>query len=112
MRLDYCNRIEQAVRRLPRLEQRLIECRYMGTDSDYITNYNVFNEQLNPPMSETKYTGIRGRAFYKIVLFLIDSKVIKPEAVFKETESLEVNIRKHLASCLLYIVRKRIKFAL
>ncbi|MEY9091877.1 hypothetical protein ABH899_000476 [Paenibacillus sp. RC84] len=46
-----------------------------------LRDYNVYNEQLNPPMSETRYSFIRGRAFYKIVLYLIDSKVVKPKDV-------------------------------
>ncbi|MGX4586724.1 ArpU family phage packaging/lysis transcriptional regulator [Paenibacillus chitinolyticus] len=41
-------RMSRLLKRLPRLEQRLIECRYMGTDSDYIADYNVLQRATEP----------------------------------------------------------------
>lgn len=65
---NYCRRIEKSVKRLPRLERLLIEERYMGDDSEYITDYAVYNHRFNPPISEGTYSKIRWRAFYKLAL--------------------------------------------
>lgn len=69
-RRNYCKRIEKAVRRLPLAERQLIEARYMGDDSEYITDYAVYSHRIKPPISETTYSKIRWRAFYKLALNL------------------------------------------
>lgn len=69
-RVNYCRRIEKAVRRLPLAERQLIEARYMGDDSEYITDYAVYNHRFDPPISEGRYSKIRWRAFYKLALNL------------------------------------------
>jgi ArpU family phage transcriptional regulator len=79
-RKAYCDRVERAVRRLPRMERFLIEERYMGADSEYITDYHVYCQRFNPPISEGTYSKIRWRAFYKLAL------ILKIEVV-KEKES-------------------------
>ncbi|WP_019123624.1 ArpU family phage packaging/lysis transcriptional regulator [Brevibacillus massiliensis] len=77
-RKAYCERVERAVKRLPRMERFLIEERYMGADSEYITDYNIYNQRFNPPISEFTYYKIKWKAFYKIALAL-DIQVVKSE---------------------------------
>jgi ArpU family phage transcriptional regulator len=69
-RRQYCERIERAVKRLPRMERFLIEERYMCSDAEYLTDYNVYMQKFQPPISENTYAKIRWRAFYKIALSL------------------------------------------
>lgn len=69
-RKAYCERVERAVRRLPRMERFLIEKRYMIEDAPYITDYHVYNYDFQPPISQPKYASIRWRAFYSLALSL------------------------------------------
>jgi len=48
----------------------------MGSDSEYIIDYAIYNNQFNPPISEFTYNKIKWKAFYKIALAL-DIQVIK-----------------------------------
>lgn len=66
----YCERVERAVKRLPRMERFLIEERYMGSDSEYITDYSVYCHKFDPPISEGTYSKIRQRAMQKLYLLL------------------------------------------
>ncbi|MGG4452382.1 ArpU family phage packaging/lysis transcriptional regulator [Brevibacillus porteri] len=75
-RKAFCERVERVVKRLPRMERCLIEERYMGSDSEYITDYNIYNQRFNPPVSEFTYYKIKWKAFYKFALAL-DIQVIK-----------------------------------
>jgi ArpU family phage transcriptional regulator len=67
---DFCERIERAVRRLPKLERFLIEERYMSEDAEYLTDINVYSFKFQPPISERTYAKIRWKAFYKLALNL------------------------------------------
>lgn len=67
---DYCERIERAVKRMPRLERFLITERYMTIEHDYITDQKVYNFTFQPPISEGTYSKIRWRAFYKLASIL------------------------------------------
>ncbi len=67
-RADYCERIERAVKRMPRLERFLMEERYMTNEHDYITDQRVYSFSFQPPISEGKYSKIRWKAFYKLAL--------------------------------------------
>ncbi|WP_306420545.1 hypothetical protein [Brevibacillus reuszeri] len=58
------------------MEWFLIEERYMGADSEYITDYNIYNQRFNPPISEFTYYKIKWKAFYKFALAL-DIQVVK-----------------------------------
>jgi ArpU family phage transcriptional regulator len=69
-RKSYCERIERAVSRLPKMERFLIEERYMTEDSDYLTDYKVYCFKFQPPISERTYAKIRWKAFYKLALNL------------------------------------------
>ncbi|CAM3879201.1 ArpU family phage packaging/lysis transcriptional regulator [Cohnella lubricantis] len=69
-RRAYCERIERAVSRLPRMERFLITERYLASDAQYLTDYNVYTQQFQPPISEGYYSKIRWRAFYKLALSL------------------------------------------
>lgn len=69
-RKRYCEYIERAVKRLPRMERFLIEERYMNDDSEYITDFAVYSHRFNPPISEGTYSKIRWKAFYKLALNL------------------------------------------
>lgn len=69
-RKSYCERIERAVNRLPKMEKFLIEIRYMTEDSDYLTDYKVYCFKFQPPISERTYAKIRWKAFYKLALNL------------------------------------------
>lgn len=67
-RRRYCEKVERTVNRLPPLEKTLLTERYMGNDSDYITDQTVYNHRFNPPISKTKYERVRWKAFYKFAL--------------------------------------------
>lgn len=69
-RKNFCERIERAVSRLPKMERFLIEERYMGDDSEYLTDYNVYCFKFQPPISAMKYAKIRWKAFYRLALNL------------------------------------------
>lgn len=69
-RRRYCNRIEKAVKRLPKMERFLIEERYMSEDAEYITDYKVYCFVFQPPISSRTYDKIRWKAFYKLALNL------------------------------------------
>lgn len=79
-RKRYCERIERAVKRLPRMERKLIEERYMGDNSEYLTDYAVYNHHFNPPISEGTYGKIRWKAFYKLALSL-NIEIVKGKEV-------------------------------
>ena len=69
-RENFIFRTERAVDRLPKMEKFLIQERYMSSESEYITDYNVYNFKFQPPISDKKYSNIRWRAFYKLALNL------------------------------------------
>lgn len=69
-RKQFCERIERAVSRLPKMERFLIEERYMCDDSEYITDFNVYCFKFQPPISATTYSKIRWKAFYRLALNL------------------------------------------
>ncbi|PLR93208.1 ArpU family phage packaging/lysis transcriptional regulator [Bacillus sp. T33-2] len=69
-RKSYCERIERAVSRLPKMEQFLIEERYMCQDAEYLTDFAVYCHKFQPPISHTYYGKIRWRAFYRLALNL------------------------------------------
>jgi len=62
--------IEQAIERLPTPERFLIEARYLSVNSEYLTDYHVYNLKFDPPISSVTYTKIRDTAMIKISLFL------------------------------------------
>lgn len=62
---------------LPRLEKFLIEERYTTSEAEYVTDQNVYNHKFSPPISETKYTKIRGKAFLRLVLKFDDLKLLQ-----------------------------------
>ncbi|QPA56111.1 hypothetical protein [Lysinibacillus sphaericus] len=62
--------IERAIERLPTPERFLIEARYLSANSEYLTDYNVYNLKFDPPISSVTYTKIRDTAMIKISLFL------------------------------------------
>lgn len=70
IRKNYCERIERAVKRLPRMERFLIEERYMSEDADYINDFTVYCHKFQPPISHMTYANIRWKAFYKLALNL------------------------------------------
>lgn len=67
-RVTYCERVEQAIERLPHAEKFLIEQRYLCKEADYITDYNVYCFKFDPPISEKTYAKIRWRALAKLAL--------------------------------------------
>jgi ArpU family phage transcriptional regulator len=75
-RRQYCERIERAVNRLPRMERFLIQERYMSEDAEYITDLNIYNFKFQPPINKDTYAKIRWRAFYKLAFRLVESKVL------------------------------------
>ncbi|GIO10211.1 ArpU family transcriptional regulator [Brevibacillus reuszeri] len=82
-RKTYCERVERAVNRLPRMEKFLIQERYMSQDSEYITDYSVYCHKFNPPISEGTYGKIRWKAFYKIALSM-NIEVLKEKEEYDE----------------------------
>lgn len=69
-RKQFCERVEWAVRGLSKMESFLVAERYMSSDSEYISDYSVYNFKFQPPISEKTYSKIRWRAFYKLALRL------------------------------------------
>lgn len=65
-RRSYCERIEKVVKRLPAIEQKIIQARYM--EDDYIFDYQVYRVTLG--ISEMTYMKRRWKAFYKLALAL------------------------------------------
>ena len=76
MREKYCNRIERAVKRLPKNERALIQARYMDEESDYTNDYNVYSDILH--ISVPTYRKWRWKAFYRLALSL-DLDITKGE---------------------------------
>jgi ArpU family phage transcriptional regulator len=77
LRKDFCDRIERAVKRLPKMERFLIEERYMAEESEYLTDYQVYCFKFQPPISAVTYDKIRWKAFYKLALNLNTAVVAK-----------------------------------
>ncbi|WP_226677234.1 ArpU family phage packaging/lysis transcriptional regulator [Mesobacillus jeotgali] len=69
-RKQFCERVERAVQRLPKMERFLIEERYLVDDSEYITDFNVYCHKFQPPISSMTYAKIRWKAFYRLALNL------------------------------------------
>ncbi|EQB35032.1 hypothetical protein M948_18175 [Virgibacillus sp. CM-4] len=69
-RKRYCERIDRAVRRLPKMERFLIEERYLKEDAEYLTDINVYCFKFQPPISAMTYSKLRWKAFYKLALNL------------------------------------------
>lgn len=82
-RKKFCERMERAVNRLPRMERFLIEERYMTNESEYITDYNVYSFKFNPPITAKTYSKIRWRAFYRLALNLNIAVIKKEKATEK-----------------------------
>ncbi|MDR6883045.1 ArpU family phage packaging/lysis transcriptional regulator [Bacillus sp. 3255] len=94
-RKKHCERLEAAVKRLPRMERLLMESRYLSDDAEYITDYNVYNHVFNPPIGATFYRKIRNKAFYKIALAL-DIEVYKesePDKKQREKKESEKDVQ-------------------
>ena len=62
--------IKRAIEVLPTPERFLIETRYLSADSEYLTDYHVYNFKFDPSISSMTYTKIRDTAMIKISLFL------------------------------------------
>lgn len=69
-RKEYCERLERAVSRLPKMERFLIEERYMSMDGDYLTDYQIYCFKFQPPISAMTYAKIRWKSFYRLALNL------------------------------------------
>lgn len=83
MRKAYCEKIERAVNKLPRMEKFLMTERYLSIESEYITDFHVYTQCFNPPISEGTYYKIRWKAFYRFVFNLMDARIINPKDVLK-----------------------------
>ncbi|MEK3736013.1 MULTISPECIES: ArpU family phage packaging/lysis transcriptional regulator [Paenibacillus] len=67
-RKAYCGRIEQAVSRLPDIERKIITERYMQRET--VFNFVIFNQLLDPPISNGTYDKRRIHAMTKLSLML------------------------------------------
>lgn len=65
-------RVEEAVQRLPDRERELLAIRYMGKDSQYLTDQAVYDFKLEEPISVVTYSKIRANAFIKLYGMLQD----------------------------------------
>lgn len=63
-----CERIERAVKQLPKRERILITERYLNTDCNF--DYDVYNNAFDRPMGESTYYKYKWKAFYKLALNL------------------------------------------
>ena len=64
----FIKRIESAVNSLPRQERELIEKRYLVPDSDYITDQQIYQEEMQ--ISYPYFRVIRERTFKKLAIIL------------------------------------------
>ncbi|PQP89675.1 ArpU family phage packaging/lysis transcriptional regulator [Paenibacillus sp. AR247] len=67
-RQAFCERLEQAVYRLPHKERFIITERYMKNDLPF--DYVVYNQLMDPPVAEATYTKIKNRAMAMLALAL------------------------------------------
>lgn len=67
---DFCKRTERAIEQLADIERQIITARYTSVDSDYLTDFEIYENILNPSISETTYTIYRDRAFVKLAYIL------------------------------------------
>jgi ArpU family phage transcriptional regulator len=67
-RKNFCERVEWAVSRLPKIEKQLIQERYLNSESEYITDFHVYNQILEK--SQPTYIKLRWKAFYRLALIL------------------------------------------
>lgn len=73
--IEYVDRIERAVEQLPPTEKELIKLRYMSKNYNYISDYTVYEIEMNPPISRPTYIKIRERAFNSIYNLIVLQKV-------------------------------------
>ena len=74
----FCNRVDGAVNELPGAEKQLITKKYLSNECDYITDYVMYRQLMDPPISAGTYAMYRDRAKIKLALFLrIDTGVPK-----------------------------------
>lgn len=66
----FCKRLETAIEGLTTLEKLIITKRYTSYDAEYVTDYQVYNNCMNPPVSRPTYNTIRDNALLKIALFM------------------------------------------
>lgn len=72
----FCKRIEKAIEGLSNIEKFVITKRYTSYDAEHVTDYQVCNDLMEPPVSWPTYNTIRHSAFLKIALFMgIDTGV-------------------------------------
>ena len=69
-RKAYCEQVERAVAKLPRMERFLIEERYMSSEAPYLSDQTIYNHKFSPPISQPVYAKHRWKAFYKLALHL------------------------------------------
>lgn len=65
--VDYIQKVDQALERLPEEERELITLRYLQIDSEYITDQSV-HQKIG--ISGPHYIKVRDRAFYKLIHML------------------------------------------
>ncbi|WP_055108911.1 ArpU family phage packaging/lysis transcriptional regulator [Paenibacillus ihumii] len=78
----FMHKIERAVSKLPGQERLLISKRYM--EDDYKRDYQIYDTEM--PMSKTKYTNLRLRAFYRLAFTLSDFRIINIQSLVKNIE--------------------------
>jgi len=59
---EHVDMIEQAVEQLPDVEKEIIIKRYMTKNHDYISDYTVYEADMNPPISRPTYIKFRNKA--------------------------------------------------
>jgi len=59
---EHVEMIEQAVEQLPDVEKEIIIKRYMTKNHDYISDYTVYEADMNPPISRPTYIKFRNKA--------------------------------------------------
>lgn len=69
-RRRFCDRLVQAVDRLPKREREIINLRYMSDDYAYVKDVDVRDKLMNPAMPRETYVRYRFRAFYSLALIL------------------------------------------
>ncbi|MEK3873668.1 MULTISPECIES: ArpU family phage packaging/lysis transcriptional regulator [unclassified Paenibacillus] len=78
----FIQKIERAVSKLPVQERLLISKRYM--EDDYKRDYQIYDTEM--PMSKTKYTNLRLRAFYRLAFTLSDFRILNIQTLVKHIE--------------------------
>lgn len=66
----FCEKVDSRIEELPAKEKEIFQKKYIQNDFDYITDFEMYNEILDPPVSHTTYKKRRDKAMYRLAVLL------------------------------------------